>query len=64
MEDLDIVQTALWLIERHKGEAGNVANLQCLRLIDAGDYLNAAVWRRVAHCIMDMQKTKPEGETH
>lgn len=56
MEDRDIWMSAQQMIKLHAEDAASQANLCALKLIDAHDFLGAAVWRRVANLIGELER--------
>lgn len=63
VSDLDIWRTANVLTRQHGPDAGVVAGQRANELLAKGDVEGAAVWKRIARAIDELQRMQPhDGE--
>ena len=64
IDEIDIWRSAKLIIDQHGDRAGAEAIRRPNRLAEAGATEGAAVWKRIASAIEEMQKTEPDGAAH
>jgi hypothetical protein len=60
--DLDIYRAAKLLIDKHGDEAALCAAGRADQLLDGGDNLGSAIWRRIAAAVEELQRGRKAGE--
>lgn len=61
MDEIDIYRTAKLIADKHGADAVAEANRRAERFQAAGDADGAAVWRRVATAVGELQRMEPDG---
>ena len=64
VDEIDVWRSAHLIIKLHGDGAVAEAMRRSKRLAEAGATEGAAVWKRIASAIEEMQKTTPDGAAH
>ena len=59
MDDLDIYRSAQVLVNRHDEDAPIEAAMRADAMLEAGDLVGYAVWRRILRAVEEMQRVEP-----
>jgi len=62
INDPDIYRAARLLIDQHRADAGLRAAERADQLLDAGDMIGAATWRRILKAIVELRRGRRDGE--
>jgi hypothetical protein len=57
--DLDIYRAAKLIMDQHGDEAALYATNRADQLLDEGDTLGSAIWRRIAGALEEVQRSRP-----
>ena len=64
MDEKDIWRTAALLIKQHGRQAGEMANLRVIDMMEKKDADGQAVWKRIAQAVEELTKVRGDEAVH
>jgi hypothetical protein len=64
MDEKDIWRSAALLIKQHGREAGKIAKLRAIDMVEKGDEGGHAAWKRIAQAVEELTKVRGDDVVH